>query len=133
MPARFLNTGSRISPARSPIGTGLRLPPFTAMSLDLRPPSGRLASGPMSLAEESRKPGGAETGTIAARLIAWYDRHHRELPWRMTPAELAAGRRPDPYRVWLSEIMLQQTTVEAVKPYFRAFTERWPDVKALAA
>jgi len=87
----------------------------------------------MSLAEESRKPGGAETGTIAARLIAWYDRHHRELPWRMKPAELAAGRRPDPYRVWLSEIMLQQTTVEAVKPYFRAFTERWPDVKALAA
>jgi A/G-specific adenine glycosylase len=70
---------------------------------------------------------------IAARLLAWYDRHHRDLPWRVAPAALARGERPDPYRVWLSEVMLQQTTVEAVKPYFHAFTERWPDVKALAA
>jgi A/G-specific adenine glycosylase len=87
----------------------------------------------MSLQEESRKAGATGEVTIATRLLAWYDRHHRELPWRLTSAELARGRRPDPYRVWLSEIMLQQTTVEAVKPYFRAFTERWPDVKALAA
>ena len=65
-------------------------------------------------------------GTIAARLLAWYDRHHRELPWRIAAGARAA--RPDPYRVWLSEIMLQQTTVEAVKPYFRAFVARWPDV-----
>lgn len=70
---------------------------------------------------------------IATNLLAWYDANHRELPWRMPPRDLAKGLRPDPYRVWLSEIMLQQTTVEAVKPYFRAFLEKWPDVSALAA
>ena len=67
------------------------------------------------------------------RLLDWYDRHHRELPWRVAPAARARGVRPDPYRVWLSEIMLQQTTVEAVKRYFFGFTERWPSVQALAA
>lgn len=71
--------------------------------------------------------------TIASRLLAWYDGNHRELPWRMAPRDLAAGGRPDPYRVWLSEIMLQQTTVEAVKPYFLAFLEKWPNVQALAS
>ncbi len=70
---------------------------------------------------------------FAARLLDWYDRHHRELPWRVSPRARAAGDRPDPYRVWLSEVMLQQTTVETVKPYFRAFTERWPDIASLAA
>lgn len=70
--------------------------------------------------------------TAAARLLDWYDRHHRILPWRVTPPERAQGTRPDPYRVWLSEIMLQQTTVEAVKAYFIKFIERWPDVKALS-
>ena len=70
---------------------------------------------------------------IASGLLAWYDANHRELPWRMPPRELAKGLRPDPYRVWLSEIMLQQTTVEAVKPYFRAFLEKWPDIGSLAA
>ncbi len=69
---------------------------------------------------------------VAARLIAWYDRNHRDLPWRTSPGAHRTGARPDPYRVWLSEIMLQQTTVEAVKPFFRAFTERWPTVEALA-
>jgi A/G-specific adenine glycosylase len=73
------------------------------------------------------------TDTIADRLLAWYDAHHRDLPWRIPPAALRAGQRPDPYRVWLSEIMLQQTTVEAVKPFFAAFTAVWPDVGALAA
>ena len=68
---------------------------------------------------------------IAARLLAWYDEHHRDLPWRVPPADLAQGRAARPYRVWLSEIMLQQTTVEAVKPYFRKFVEKWPDVAAL--
>ncbi|HZU91785.1 MAG TPA: A/G-specific adenine glycosylase, partial [Stellaceae bacterium] len=63
-----------------------------------------------------------------ADLLAWYDRHRRTLPWRAPP-----GRRPDPYRVWLSEIMLQQTTVAAVAPYFDRFTARWPDISALAA
>ena len=70
---------------------------------------------------------------IADALLAWYDRHHRRLPWRIGPAEARAGQRADPYRVWLSEIMLQQTTVQAVKPYFEAFVARWPTVAALAA
>ncbi|WOH83585.1 A/G-specific adenine glycosylase [Bradyrhizobium sp. BEA-2-5] len=61
-----------------------------------------------------------------ARLLAWYDRHRRTLPWRVV-----AGERADPYRVWLSEIMLQQTTVKAVGPYFEKFVARWPDVTAL--
>ena len=53
---------------------------------------------------------------IAPALLSWYDAHHRELPWRVGPRDRAAGVRADPYAVWLSEIMLQQTTVEAVKP-----------------
>ena len=71
--------------------------------------------------------------TCAPRLLAWYDRHARVLPWRVGPEDRAAGARPDPYRVWLSEIMLQQTTVAAVRDYFHRFTARWPDVAALAA
>lgn len=67
------------------------------------------------------------------RLLAWYDKHHRDLPWRTAPAAARDGKRADPYHVWLSEIMLQQTTVEAVKPYFRAFLEKWPDAASLAA
>src|SRR4051794_8501603 len=63
----------------------------------------------------------------AAALLLWYDRHRRVLPWRALP-----GESPDPYRVWLSEIMLQQTTVKAVGPYFARFTARWPNVRALA-
>jgi A/G-specific adenine glycosylase len=81
---------------------------------------------PGSQPSNSRREDGA---AIAARLLAWYDRHHRDLPWRLAPATAA---QPDPYRIWLSEIMLQQTTVEAVKPYFRGFVARWPDVAALA-
>lgn len=65
-------------------------------------------------------------------LLAWYDRHARVMPWRVSPRDRAAGIRPDPYRVWLSEVMLQQTTVAAVKDYFRRFTARWPTVTALA-
>jgi A/G-specific adenine glycosylase len=61
-------------------------------------------------------------------LLAWYDRHRRVLPWRALPGEHA-----DPYRVWLSEIMLQQTTVKAVAPYYQRFLARWPDVRMLAA
>jgi A/G-specific adenine glycosylase len=70
---------------------------------------------------------------IAPALLAWYDRHHRDLPWRTPPAELKRGDRPDPYHVWLSEIMLQQTGVETVKPYFLKFIGKWPNVLALAA
>ena len=84
----------------------------------------------MSLRSQPRNSRASDGGKIAAALLKWYDRHHRELPWR-TPPGVAA--RPDPYRVWLSEIMLQQTTVETVKPYFRAFVTNWPDAAALAA
>ncbi|MCT8158496.1 A/G-specific adenine glycosylase [Pseudoruegeria sp. SHC-113] len=69
----------------------------------------------------------------AEGLLEWYDRHARDLPWRVPPAERKAGVAPDPYRVWLSEIMLQQTTVAAVRDYFARFTARWPTVEALAA
>ena len=65
--------------------------------------------------------------------MAWYDRHARELPWRVPPAERRRGVRPDPYRVWLSEVMLQQTTVAAVRRYFLRFTALWPTVEELAA
>lgn len=70
---------------------------------------------------------------VSRLLLDWYDKHHRDLPWRVAPDRRKAGIRPDPYRVWLSEIMLQQTTVQAVKPYFAAFLKRWPDIESLAA
>ena len=85
-----------------------------------------LLMNPAAVARTSRSP----TTTAANRpalLLAWYDRHRRKLPWRA-----AAGERPDPYRVWLSEIMLQQTTVKAVGPYFEKFVARWPGVVAMA-
>jgi A/G-specific adenine glycosylase len=66
-------------------------------------------------------------------LLDWYDRHARTMPWRVGPADHAAGVRPDPYRVWLSEVMLQQTTVAAVRDYFHRFTALWPTVADLAA
>ena len=67
------------------------------------------------------------------RLLAWYDDNARDLPWRVRPRDHAAGMRPDPYRVWLSEVMLQQTTVPHATPYFLGFTRRWPTVTDLAA
>lgn len=70
---------------------------------------------------------------ISAPLLAWYDQNARDLPWRLPPHRSKDAERPDPYRIWLSEIMLQQTTVAAVGKYFAAFTTRWPDVAALAA
>ncbi|MEC3860946.1 A/G-specific adenine glycosylase [Mesobacterium sp. TK19101] len=69
----------------------------------------------------------------AKDLLDWYDRHARVLPWRVSPQDRARGVRPDPYRVWLSEIMLQQTTVAAVKSYYESFTSRWTTVSDLAA
>ena len=67
---------------------------------------------------------------IAALLLDWYDKNARALPWRAPPGSTLP---PDPYRVWLSEVMLQQTTVAAVKAYFRRFTTLWPTVDSLAA
>ena len=66
-------------------------------------------------------------------LLDWYDAHARELPWRVSPADRRVGVVPDPYHVWMSEIMLQQTTVAAVKAYFLKFTSLWPTVNDLAA
>jgi A/G-specific adenine glycosylase len=68
----------------------------------------------------------------SALLLEWYDRHHRELPWRVTPPMAKAGVKPDPYHIWLSEVMLQQTTVPAVKAYFLKFLNLWPTVTDLA-
>ena len=71
--------------------------------------------------------------TLRAELLAWYDAHARDLPWRVGPTDGATGLRGDPYRVWLSEVMLQQTTVPHATPYFLKFTARWPTVSDLAA
>ena len=71
--------------------------------------------------------------SISRILLDWYDVHARDLPWRAAPGTPPPEDGSWPYRVWLSEVMLQQTTVAAVKPYFGAFTTRWPDVAALAA
>jgi A/G-specific adenine glycosylase len=70
---------------------------------------------------------GADGGSVAEALLAWYDRERRQLSWRAPP-----GTKQDPYKVWLSEIMLQQTTVKAVTPRYATFLNRWPDVKSLA-
>jgi A/G-specific adenine glycosylase len=67
-----------------------------------------------------------------AVLLAWYDRHRRVLPWRIEQSRAKKGERADAYRVWLSEIMLQQTTVKAVAPYYARFLKNWPGVDALA-
>lgn len=66
------------------------------------------------------------------RLLDWYADAARDLPWRVGPAARSNGTRPDPYRVWMAEIMLQQTTVPHATRYFHAFTERWPTIEALA-
>ena len=83
--------------------------------------------GTMPRSAKIKKPK-RDVADLAAELLVWYDRHRRILPWRAPK-----GERADPYRVWLSEIMLQQTTVQAVAGYYRKFLERWPDVWALAA
>ncbi|MEO0344013.1 MAG: A/G-specific adenine glycosylase [Pseudomonadota bacterium] len=70
---------------------------------------------------------------FAQTLLSWYDVHARAMPWRVGPTAKLAGDRPDPYHVWLSEIMLQQTTVASVRAYFEKFVMRWPSVFDLAA
>lgn len=70
---------------------------------------------------------------INETLLNWYDANARPMPWRIPPADSKNGVRPDPYHIWLSEVMLQQTTVAAVIRYFLAFQRRWPDVHALAS
>ena len=80
----------------------------------------RISTGAPNLRDQS----------LSEQLLEWYDEHGRDLPWRIRGA---SGRKPDPYRVWLSEIMLQQTTVAAVKPYFLRFVQLWPTVRELAS
>jgi A/G-specific adenine glycosylase len=70
---------------------------------------------------------------IPTALDSWYRRHARMLPWRLGPKERDQGAKPDPYLVWLSEVMLQQTTIPHAAPYFEKFRKRWPSVKKLAA
>jgi A/G-specific adenine glycosylase len=81
---------------------------------------------PPAIVKTRRRAVAPETTGRPALLLEWYDRHRRRLPWRPLP-----GERADPYRVWLSEIMLQQTGVKTVGPYFLKFVTRWPDVAAL--
>ncbi|MEP2706884.1 MAG: A/G-specific adenine glycosylase [Roseibium sp.] len=73
------------------------------------------------------------TTSQASDLLDWYDKHARSLPWRVSPEDRQLGVVPDPYRIWLSEVMLQQTTVAAVKAYFEKFTATWPTIEDLAA
>jgi len=84
--------------------------------------------GAMNLAVRLPRRKKAASVPDPADLMAWYDRHRRVLPWRAR-----RGEKPDPYRVWLSEIMLQQTTVKTVAPYYARFVAHWPTVAALAA
>lgn len=79
----------------------------------------RISTGAPNLRDQS----------LSGQLLEWYGEHGRDLPWRIRGV---SGRKPDPYRVWLSEIMLQQTTVAAVKPYFLRFLQLWPTVRELA-
>ena len=89
-------------------------------SSDMRSP-GKAIDGNASLVRKQR------SAQVVRKLLDWYRAGHRRLPWRAQP-----GQRQDPYAVWLSEIMLQQTTVAAVIPYFLKFMKRWPDFNALA-
>ena len=81
---------------------------------------------PLRAIKHAKQTGAEDPASRPALLLDWYDRHRRVLPWRPP-----AGERADPYRVWLSEIMLQQTGVKTVGPYFLKFLARWPDVTAL--
>ena len=74
-----------------------------------------------------------QADAFAAALLDWYDRHARKLPWRVPPGQTKTGVKADPYRVWLSEIMLQQTQVATVRSYYEKFLANWPSVEALAA
>src|SRR5260221_9575472 len=109
------NPWRRSLPAARPVRLGA---PFVVSRCRFVPPMPSFRSETLS----------ASTTPDAAALLAWYDRHRRNLPWRAP-----AGVRPDPYRIWLSEVMLQQTTVATVGPYFDRFVARWPDLSALAA
>lgn len=85
------------------------------------------------MAFETADPKKNSTGDISRPLLRWYEKNARDLPWRVGPKPRKAGARPDPYAVWLSEIMLQQTTVATVAPRYHEFLKRWPTVADMAA
>ena len=87
----------------------------------------------MTAAANKPAPAAPAPAKVRLQLLAWYDAHARRLPWRIGPAERRAGAAADPYAVWLSEVMLQQTTVQHAAPYYERFLGRWPTVTALAA
>ena len=109
---------------------------MTSSSRDVRERSSRLSVKAAPGYDRPNMVAGTGTSQVAQatptwlieRLLAWYDAHGRELPWRA-----AAGEAPSPYQVLLSEFMLQQTTVATVKPRFAAFLARFPNLHALAA
>ncbi len=92
------------------------------------PPPFQRTIGVSSCSANPVVPTATDAAALARRLLAWYDRHRRHLPWRMAP-----GVRSDPYKVWVSEVMLQQVRVETVARYYDGFVGRWPTVEALAA
>lgn len=87
----------------------------------------------MAVKTHNRTPAGAKSSVISRSVLRWYEKNARSLPWRVTPAAIAQGVRPEPYHVWLSEIMLQQTTVATVTPRYHEFLQRWPSVNEMAA
>ena len=102
--------------------------PLASSRHELTPWPEREAWAEFALCRGARQRGSSgKRARIADAVLAWYDRERRRLPWRAEH-----GEAPDPYRVWLSEIMLQQTTVKAVLPRYDLFLRRWPDVTALA-
>lgn len=87
----------------------------------------------MTTQNENYKISEKQVCELRGQLLDWYDAHRRSLPWRLEKSKIEEGLLPDPYHVWLSEIMLQQTTVGAVKPYFEKFLTLWPRIQDLAA
>ena len=69
---------------------------------------------------------------ITKKLLKWYTENGRKLPWRISPRDAALGQVPDPYKIWISEIMLQQTTVNTAIPYFKKFLKKWDSINSLS-
>lgn len=87
----------------------------------------------MTFAAQNNKSSQKNIENSRKELLAWYDDHPRDVPWRIKTKSKGRRQKPDPYKVWLSEVMCQQTTVQAVKPYYARFLEKWPTVHDLAA
>ena len=73
-----------------------------------------------------------EMATITKILLEWYFKNGRILPWRVSPKDAETGKTPDPYKIWISEVMLQQTTVSTVIPYFEKFMKKWDSVETVS-